>query len=95
MDVDVKLPAALAGECGGARHLTVTVAEGADLADVLDRIDRTHPRLARRLRDEAGQIRRFVNVYIGDEECRALQGLATVIGPGQAVQILPSIAGGA
>ncbi|WP_026931653.1 MoaD/ThiS family protein [Glycomyces tenuis] len=95
MDVDVKIPAALASECGGARHLTVTVADGADLAAVLDRLGQAHPRLARRLRDEAGQIRRFVNVYIGDEECRGLGGLDAAIGPGQSVQILPSIAGGA
>ncbi|WP_026924727.1 MoaD/ThiS family protein [Glycomyces arizonensis] len=95
MDVDVKIPAALAGECGGTRHLTVTLDDGDDLAALLDRIAADHPRLARRLRDEAGNVRRFVNVYIGDDECRRLQGTATPIGPGQAVQILPSIAGGA
>ncbi|GAB3658659.1 ubiquitin family protein [Glycomyces tarimensis] len=95
MDIDVKIPAALASECGGARHLAVTVADGADLAAVLDRIGEDYPRLARRLRDEAGNVRRFVNVYIGDEECRRLEGLATVVKPGQSIQILPSIAGGA
>ncbi len=95
MDVDVKIPAALATECGGARHITVTVADHADLTALLDRLEADHPRLGRRLRDESGRIRRYVNIYIDDEECRRLHGTATAIAPGQAVQILPSIAGGA
>lgn len=95
MDVEVKIPAALATECDGERHITITIAEGADLAALLDRLEAAHPRLGRRLRDEAGRVRRFVNIYIDDEECRRLDGTATPIGPGQSVQILPSIAGGA
>ncbi|MCH7231493.1 MoaD/ThiS family protein [Glycomyces sp. L485] len=95
MDIDVKIPAALASECGGARRISVAVDDGADLAGLLDRIEADHPRLGRRLRDEAGNVRRFVNVYIGDEECRRLKGLETALAPGQTVQILPSIAGGA
>ncbi|MEV3936219.1 MoaD/ThiS family protein [Glycomyces sp. NPDC049804] len=93
MIIDVKLPAALASECGGARHLDVDAPPGATLADVLDQVAAAHPRLGRRLRDEAGKLRRYVNVYIGDEESRRLQGLATPI-DGKDVQILPSIAGG-
>jgi molybdopterin converting factor small subunit len=92
--VDVKLPAALASECGGARHLTVDLPPGATLADVLDQITTTHPRLGRRLRDEAGRLRRYVNIYIGDDESRRLQGLDTPV-EGHDLQILPSIAGGA
>ena len=92
--VDVKLPAALASECGGARHLTVDLEPGATLTDVLDAIARTHPRLGRRLRDEAGQLRRYVNIYVGDDESRRLQGLNTPV-DGRDIQILPSIAGGA
>ncbi len=92
--IDVKLPAALASECGGARHLTVDVDTGATLADVLDQIETTHPRLGRRLRDEAGKLRRYVNIYIGDDESRRLEGLATPV-EGHDIQILPSIAGGA
>jgi molybdopterin synthase sulfur carrier subunit len=92
--VDVKLPAALASECGGARHLTIDTPPGATLADVLDQIENQHPRLGRRLRDEAGKLRRYVNIYIGDDESRRLQGLQTPIAD-QDIQILPSIAGGA
>jgi molybdopterin converting factor small subunit len=91
--IDVKLPAALASECGGARHLDVDAPPGATLADVLDQVAAAHPRLGRRLRDEAGKLRRYVNVYIGDEESRRLQGLATPV-EGRDIQILPSIAGG-
>jgi molybdopterin synthase sulfur carrier subunit len=91
--VDVKIPAALASECGGERHLAVDLADDATLADLLDAVAATHPRLGRRLRDESGRLRRFVNVYIGDEESRRLQGLDTPLG-GKEIQILPSIAGG-
>lgn len=91
--VDVKIPAALASECGGNRHLTVDLDEHATLADLLDSVARTHPRLARRLRDESGKLRRYVNIYIGDDESRRLQGLDTPIGDNE-IQILPSIAGG-
>ncbi|GAA1690908.1 MoaD/ThiS family protein [Glycomyces endophyticus] len=93
MIIDVKIPAALASECGGARHLTVDLDEHATLADLLDAVHTTHPRLARRLRDESGRLRRFVNVYIGDDESRRLQGLHTPLA-GKDIQILPSIAGG-
>lgn len=92
--VDVKLPAALASECGGARHLSLDVAPGATLADVLDQIEATYPRLGRRLRDEAGKLRRYVNIYVGDDESRRLQGLQTPV-EDHDIQILPSIAGGA
>lgn len=91
--VDVKLPAALASECDGQRHLHVDLPADATLADVLDAIETTHPRLARRLRDESGKVRRYVNIYIGDDENRRLQGLDTPI-DGHDIQILPSIAGG-
>ena len=91
--VDVKLPAALASECAGQRHLNVDLPADGTLADLLDTVAHRHPRLARRLRDESGTLRRYVNIYIGDDECRRLQGLATPI-DGRDIQILPSIAGG-
>ncbi|WP_205326475.1 MoaD/ThiS family protein [Glycomyces sp. YM15] len=93
MIIDVKLPAALASECGGARHLDIDVPAEATLTDVLDQIAAAHPRLGRRLRDEAGKLRRYVNIYVGDDESRRLQGLDTPV-DGHDIQILPSIAGG-
>ncbi|WP_100444352.1 MoaD/ThiS family protein [Glycomyces xiaoerkulensis] len=94
MHIDLKIPAALASECGGARAIAVEVPDGANLGDLLDAVAADYPRLARRVRDEAGQLRRFVNVYVGDDESRRLEGQATPLKAGQPVQILPSIAGG-
>jgi molybdopterin synthase sulfur carrier subunit len=91
--VDVKLPAALASECEGRRHLALDLPDEATLRDALDAVEAAHPRLARRLRDESGRLRRYVNVYIGDDESRRLQGLDTPLA-GREIQILPSIAGG-
>lgn len=91
--IDVKLPAALASECGGARHLALDLNAEATLRDVITAIAAAHPRLARRITDETGNLRRYVNIYIGDDESRRLQGLDTPVA-GHDLQILPSIAGG-
>jgi sulfur-carrier protein len=95
MRLDVLVPAALASECGGARTIAVDLPDAdARLADVFTAIDGHYPRLGRRLRDEAGQLRRYVNVYVGDEECRRMGGLDTPVTGAEPIQILPSIAGG-
>ncbi len=93
MSVEVLVPGALAGLVGGARHVDVDVGEGT-VGDVLDRLAKGHPLLARRLRDETGAIRRFVNVYVDGDDVRFEQGLATPVRDGAVVQILPSVAGG-
>jgi sulfur-carrier protein len=87
------VPGALAGLVDGARHVDVDIDEGT-VADVLDRLAEGHPLLSRRLRDETGAIRRFVNVYVDGEDVRFEQGLATPVKDGAVVQILPSVAGG-
>ena len=68
--------------------------DGAVLADVIDDVAGRYPALARRIVDETGELRRFANVYVGAEECRRLQGLATPVPPGVDVSIIGSIAGG-
>ncbi|THV33435.1 MoaD/ThiS family protein [Glycomyces buryatensis] len=93
MDTEIKIPAALASECGGARKVTVHTGPEPDLAALLDALAADYPRLGRRLRDEAGQLRRYVNIFLDDEECRRVGGL-TAPTTGRIVQILPSIAGG-
>ncbi|MFD2093299.1 ubiquitin-like small modifier protein 1 [Blastococcus deserti] len=93
MSVEVLVPGALAGLVSGARHVDVDVGEGT-VGDVLDRLAEGHPLLARRLRDETGAIRRFVNVYVDGDDVRFEQGLATPVRDGAVVQILPSVAGG-
>jgi molybdopterin converting factor small subunit len=90
--VTVLVPGPLRGEVGGATRLTVTAA--GTLRDVLDELAQRWPRLARRLRDERGEVRRHVNVYVDGEDCRHLGGLAAPVPPGAEVQVLPSVAGG-
>ncbi|RBY94614.1 molybdopterin synthase sulfur carrier subunit [Blastococcus sp. TBT05-19] len=93
MTVQVVLPGVLADLAGGAKHLDVDPA-GTTLADVLDALAERHPSLGRRLRDETGRVRRFVNVYVDGDDVRFADGLATTVRDGAEVQVLPSIAGG-
>jgi sulfur-carrier protein len=91
--VQVLLPGALASLAGGAKHLDVEPA-GGTLADVLDALAVQHPLLARRIRDETGKVRRFVNVYVDGDDVRFEGGLDTTVRDGAEVQVLPSVAGG-
>jgi molybdopterin converting factor small subunit len=91
--VQVLLPGALASLAGGAKHLDVEP-EGDTLADLLDALAAQHPLLTRRIRDETGQVRRFVNVYVDGDDVRFEGGLATKVRDGAEVQVLPSVAGG-
>jgi len=94
MQVTVLVPGVLRADAGGASRLDVEVQEGATLGTVLDRLAADHPRLDRRLRDEQGVLRRYVNLYVDGEECRRLSGPDTVLRGGAELQILPSVAGG-
>jgi molybdopterin converting factor small subunit len=93
VSVQVLLPGALSGLAGGARHLDVEP-QGPTLGDVLDCLAGTHPLLSRRIRDETGSVRRFVNVYVDGEDVRFQDGVATAVPDGAVVQVLPSVAGG-
>jgi molybdopterin synthase sulfur carrier subunit len=93
MSVQVVLPGVLADLAGGSKHLDVQP-EGGTLADLLDALAAEHPRLMRRIRDETGTVRRFVNVYVDGEDVRFQDGLATTVRDGAEVQVLPSVAGG-
>jgi len=91
--VQVLLPGVLAALAGGEKHLKVEPT-GGTLADLLDALAAEHPMLARRIRDETGQVRRFVNVYVDGGDVRFEGGLATKVRDGAEVQVLPSVAGG-
>ena len=93
MAVQVVLPGVLADLAGGARHLEVAPG-GCTVADLLDTLAVVHPRLARRIRDEAGALRRFVNVYVDGDDVRFTGGLGAPVPDGAVVQVLPSVAGG-
>jgi molybdopterin converting factor small subunit len=93
VSVQVLLPGVLAALAGGEKHVSVEPS-GDTLADLLDALGAAHPMLARRIRDETGQVRRFVNVYVDGDDVRFEGGLATKVRDGAEVQVLPSVAGG-
>ena len=94
MSVEVVLPGSLADLAGGGKHVEIDVGEQGTLAAVLDRLADGRPLLDRRIRDETGQLRRFVNVYVDGEDVRFDKGVATPVKDGAVVQVLPSVAGG-
>jgi molybdopterin converting factor small subunit len=94
MDVTVRLPAVLRQRAADQATMDVTVPGDATLADLLDVLAARYPGLERRLRDESGQLRRYVNFYVDGEECRRLGGAATPLRDAAEVQIIPSVAGG-
>ncbi|MHB8329428.1 MAG: MoaD/ThiS family protein [Acidimicrobiales bacterium] len=91
MSATVRIPTQLRALTGGTGEV---VLEGSTLRDVLNALDTLHPGMAARLFDDAGQLRRFVNVFVGDEDVRFLQGLDTGVAAGQTVSIVPAVAGG-
>jgi sulfur-carrier protein len=91
MSVNVRIPTILRPLTGGAAEVP---AEGATLSDVLSNVDAAHPGVAGRVLDDDGKIRRFVNVYVGDEDVRFASGLDTPTPDGVTVSIIPAVAGG-
>jgi sulfur-carrier protein len=91
MSVSVRIPTILRSFTGGAAEVT---AEAGTLREVLAGLDAAYPGLGGRILDEAGKLRRFVNVYVGDEDVRLGQGLDTVVPAGTQVSVIPAVAGG-
>jgi molybdopterin converting factor small subunit len=90
----ILLPGVLRGEVDGAARLSFVPPAGSTLGTVLDEVGERWPRLERRIRDERGQLRRYVNVYVDGDDCRHLAGMATPVSDGAEIQVLPSVAGG-
>ncbi len=90
----MRLPAVLAEHAEGRRSVEVEVAAGGTVGQVLDALTGPRPRLAWRMRDETGALRRHVNVYVGEDDIRAAAGLGTPVSDGDVVTVLPSVAGG-
>lgn len=90
MAVTVKIPTQLRATTGGQADLS---AEGATVGEVLDSVFAEHGDLRERITD-GGELRRFVNVYVGGEDIRFGDGLATEVADGAEVTILPAVAGG-
>jgi molybdopterin converting factor small subunit len=90
MSVEVRIPTILRTYTGGEK---IVSAEGASLQELVANLDSNYPGIAHRLVDEAG-LRRFVNVYLNDEDVRFLDGLGTEVADGDSITILPAVAGG-
>ncbi len=91
MSVSVRIPTILRSYTGGESEVT---AEGQTLAAVLDDLDRNHTGIKARILDEQGAIRRFVNVYVGNDDVRFLEDLATPTPDGVQISVIPAVAGG-
>jgi sulfur-carrier protein len=86
------VPSVLRGEVDGASKLDVTA--GGTLRAVLDELAKRWPRLERRVRDETGELRRYINVYVDGEDVRRVAGQDTPVSEHAEVHIIPSVAGG-
>lgn len=90
MDVTVRIPTPLRSLTGGEEAVKIS---GATVRDVIDGLEKAHPGMKDRLLDDKG-VRRFVNIYVGEEDIRFLDGLDTELANGQEISIVPAIAGG-
>jgi molybdopterin synthase sulfur carrier subunit len=70
------------------------VTNGTNVSEMIENLNTVHPGLKERLCDEKGELRRFVNVYVNEEDIRFLNGKATLLKDGDEVSIVPAIAGG-
>jgi len=87
----VRIPAPLRGFTGGASEVPV---DGATVGAALEELGRRHEGLLERIVDGQGQPRSFVNLYLGDENIRTLEGLESRLGDGAVIHIVPAVAGG-
>jgi sulfur-carrier protein len=91
MSVSVLIPTILRTYTGGAAKVQ---AEGSTLAEVLDVLEKNHTGIRARILDDEGKLRRFVNLYVNEEDVRFADGLNTAIPDGGSVSIIPAVAGG-
>ncbi len=91
MTATVRIPTILRSYTGGSGEVP---AEGSTLAEVLNSLESDHPGIRTRVLDDTGALRRFVNVYVGDDDVRFIGGLEAEIADGAKVSIIPAVAGG-
>ncbi len=92
MAVEVRIPTILRKHTGGARAVS---SKGSTVREVIDQLDSEHPGLKSAIIAEAGDIHRFINIYLNDEDVRFSGALETPVSDGDVVSILPAVAGGA
>ena len=91
MSVSVRIPTILRTYTNGESEVS---ADGGTLAEVLESLDVSYPGIKGRILDEQGSIRRFVNVYVGNDDVRFLDALDTSTPEGAQVSVIPAVAGG-
>ena len=91
MAVTVRIPTPLRSLTGGNEE--VLIEEAATVSDVIDRLEAKHAGMRDRLLDDKG-VRKFINIYVGEEDIRFLDGLRTAVKDGEQLSIVPAIAGG-
>ncbi|QZY28707.1 MoaD/ThiS family protein [Nocardioides coralli] len=91
MSVQVRIPTILRTYTGGESEVS---ASGTTLAEVLDDLEGSYAGIRGRIVDETGELRRFVNVYVGNDDVRFLDNLATPTPDGTQVSVIPAVAGG-
>ncbi len=91
MSVSVRIPTILRTYTGGESEV---IAEGATLAAVLEDLDAKYAGIKGRILDDNGELRRFVNVYVGNDDVRFLENLDTATPDGAQISVIPAVAGG-
>jgi sulfur-carrier protein len=91
MSVSVRIPTILRTYTNGESEVQ---ADGGSLAEVLDSLDASYPGIKGRILDDEGKIRRFVNVYVGNDDVRFLEALETNTPDGAQISVIPAVAGG-
>ncbi|MEY9872335.1 molybdopterin synthase sulfur carrier subunit [Streptacidiphilus sp. MAP12-33] len=91
MSVTVRIPTILRTYTGGNAEVS---AEGATLAEVIKDLEANHTGISARLLDDNGKLRRFVNIYVNDDDVRFAEGLETSTPDGASVSVIPAVAGG-
>lgn len=91
MNIQVRIPAPLRKLTGDQE---VVPAEGSTIGEILANLDKAFPGLIERICDEQGNVRRFVNIFVNDEDIRFLEEKATTVKDGDEISIVPAIAGG-
>lgn len=89
--ITVRIPTPLRTVTGGKSEVQV---EGSTIAEMIEKLAEAHPGIKERLYDEHGEIRRFINIYVNEEDIRFLTGKDTPLKDGDEVSIIPAIAGG-
>jgi len=91
MSVTVRVPTTLRTLTAGEAEVEV---DGGTVAEVFESLEASHPGFKERILDDGGELRRFVNVFVSDDDVRFMDGLATAVPAGETLSIVPAVAGG-